>query len=562
MKDGIEMHNLKVIKEISNEEDESMFDNNNELNYEDFVDSFQEEVVKFNSKNMDVEDVMMLESTFYEVSKLNINENLGKTLSKLKHTTKRFNKTNINLTILEESFLNEYSGTKKHFTEVHFNSFIMTILQMINCIIKSNLVQIAYCMKTLGLVFGTFSIIIIAFLSSLSLKLLMKAHEKTNIRNYLVFSERIFGKFGKFIILIFNFGSAYGTCLSFVIIISKVIPHVVNISFGEKTITNDNIFLYIVLGIVLYIYCFKKDVSGIKNAAYYAFLGIILFFILTIVDFFYSIREEDIIQTLQNLTIKDILWGMDDNVYSKLTSIACIILSFSFHIFTFSIYGCMGEITIYEFIITSTITIFLCATIYLICGIFGFLLYYNNLYDSIIDAIGDKFLNTLLSLSFCMNIIMTFPITFTGLKNYWILLFEVYLTKIRDFFYFCFGYFDWVKKRKMEIDSLKKQEANNFFGNKGSVILPKAIEYIIVLILFISVFYISTIFNQLKTIFGIIGGIMGNCLSFIFPALFYLIIDNKEKNTSKYNLISFFFLSLGILLLFLCVFSTIINIRN
>ena len=287
MKDGIEMHNLKVIKEISNEEDESKFDNNKEINYEDFVDSFQEEGVKFNSKNMDVEDVMMLESTFYEVSKLNINENLGKTLSKLKHTTKRFNKTNINLTILEESFLNEFSGTKKHFTEVHFNSFIMTILQMINCIIKSNLVQIAYCMKTLGLVFGTFSIIIIAFLSSLSLKLLMKAHEKTNIRNYLVFSERIFGKFGKFIILIFNFGSAYGTCLSFVIIISKVIPHVVNISFGEKTITNDNIFLYIVLGIVLYIYCFKKDVSGIKNAAYYAFYGIIFFFLLTIIDFFY-----------------------------------------------------------------------------------------------------------------------------------------------------------------------------------------------------------------------------------------------------------------------------------
>ena len=106
---------------------------------------------------------------------------------------------------------------------------------------------------------------------------------------------------------------------------------------------------------------------------------------------------------------------------------------------------------------------------------------------------------------------------------------------------------------------LKKEEANNFFGNKASFILPKSLEYIAVLILFISVFYIATIFSKLKIIFGIVGGIMGNCLTFIFPALFYFFIDNDKWRITKYNLISIFFIIFGFLLLVLCVYSTIIT---
>ena len=89
--------------------------------------------------------------------------------------------------------------------------------------------------------------------------------------------------------------------------------------------------------------------------------------------------------------------------------------------------------------------------------------------------------------------------------------------------------------------------------------LPKFVEIIVVIVLFISVFYISTLDFEFKFIFGILGGLMGNTLSFIFPALFYLKIDNKEKMLSKNNLISLFFVILGILLMFLCVSSTVIG---
>ena len=547
---NLEMSQMKLNKIEEEEDEENMYENNT-LRYEDIIDNLRINEQNDNKK-FDLDEVMMLESPFYEVSHYNLN-NIGQSL-KVKKTQLNISKSKFNI---DESFLNEFSGSKKNFTEIQFQSFGMTILQFINCIMKSSLVQIAYCMKTLGLIYGSLAIIIIAYFSTVTLKLLMDTHKRTKIKNYLIFSDKVFGKFGKFIILSLNFGSAYGNCLTFIIIFSKVVPKILIISLGDISIPKFHLLL--ILGIILFVYCFKKDVSGIKKAAYYAFLGVIFFFILTIGDFFYSLKTKEILLKLEEMKNEEIFWGMEHNWYSKLTSISCIILSFSFHIFTFSIYGCMGEITIEEFIITANGTIFICAIIYLICGIIGFLLYYDSLYDSILDAIGNKFLNTLLSLSNCIFVIMTFPITFSALKNYWLLLIEVFLTKSRDFSFFIFRNLDCVKRKKNEIDSLKFKEANNFFGNQSSVIIPSTLEFIVVLLLYISVFYFASIITKLTFIFGIVGGIMGNCLSFIFPALFYLKIDNKERMLSKNNLISLFFVILGILLMFLCVSSTVIG---
>ena len=523
-------------------------------------------------------DIMMLESNFYKqvpknnailnsikniknISKNNLsnsqnnNSNKSNPDKNIKPKTLE-NSSSENDFLLDDSFLDEFTGSK-NFTENQFNSLIMTILQIMNCIIKSSLVQIAYCMKTLGMVYGSITIIIVAFLSLISLKLLMGVHERTKIKSYLLFSDRIFGKFGKFILLTLNFGSAYGNCLTFIKIFMKVIPNIINLPMDQ---VEENNYIKLILGITLFFYCFKKDVSGIKKAAYYGFLGIILFFIFTILDFLNTVYKGEDIEKFRYLDIEDIIWGMDNRIPAKLNSIACIILSFSFHIFTFSIYGCMGEISITEYNVTAAATIFICAIIYLLCGTMGFLLYYDEINDSILDASKNKFLYILLSLSNCLNVIMTFPITFAALKNYWCLLIEVFLTILRNFFYSIFSCCDCIKKRKEKLEELKSIEFNNFFGNEHSVMMPKFMEIIFVIILFISVFTFETKVTEFKVIFGILGGLMGNTLSFIFPALFYLIIENHEHWYSLNNIISFFFVIFGLISMIACITSTIIGV--
>ena len=73
-----------------------------------------------------------------------------------------------------------------------------------------------------------------------------------------------------------------------------------------------------------------------------------------------------------------------------ITAVACIILSYSYHIFTFSIYGSMGKISRKQFFINTSVSILITTIIYLICGTIGYLLYYDNLKDSILDSIEDN----------------------------------------------------------------------------------------------------------------------------------------------------------------------------
>ena len=119
---------------------------------------------------------------------------------------------------------------------------------------------------------------------------------------------------------------------------------------------------------------------------------------------------------------------------------------------------------------------------------------------------------------------MTFPITFAALKNYFCFLIEVFLTIGRDFLLYFLSCFECVQHKIILIKSKEKNiDKRRFFSNTSSVVLNKPFEIFFVVILFLCVFIVSHYFNQLKFIFAILGGIMGNLFSYIFPALFYLV---------------------------------------
>ncbi len=61
-----------------------------------------------------------------------------------------------------------------------FNSLFMTILQIINCIIRYTIVQFPFCIKTLGLIYGPIVISIVGSMSIFSVYMLIKVRENTN----------------------------------------------------------------------------------------------------------------------------------------------------------------------------------------------------------------------------------------------------------------------------------------------------------------------------------------------------------------------------------------------
>lgn len=456
------------------------------------------------------------------------------------------------------------------------DSVAMTVLQVINCMIKANLVQIAISMKGLGLIWGPITICLIALMSLVSLNLILEVNKVTGQRSYLIFSEMVFGHFGSVIILICQFMSAFGGCLSFIVIFNKVVPSLLSFSLSNNFFSDEKIFSG-VLGVILFFYCYKQDVNIIKSAAKYAVFAVLLFFFVTILDFIIAVFSQDRLINLNSQWNKEkkdeILYGLNRSIYSSkerikniITAVACIILSYSFHIFTFSIYGCMGKISRKQFFITTSVSVLITTIIYLICGTIGYLLYYDNLNDSILDAVSETWLSSLLSLANVVNVIMTFPITFAAVKNYFILFVGIMITLIRDFFLWIFSFIPSVNNIRGRISNaimdLDNQKENKGYLMSGMplVKIPKFVELLLTLLIYCLVFLFASMYTKLKVIFSFTGGVMGNILSFIFPSIFYLGIA-KKKIFSKYGIIAVFFIICGLVTMSICITSTIQSIK-
>ena len=546
---------------------------------DDSNDSESDENDLFRPKNLD--DLIKLESPFFKVREQKHYKrikNIRTSELKEKNPYEDENEENTIITQTKNqielkesfstssrnsSFSSKNSLINKPIFEIEvFDSLYKTILQIINVIIKYSLIQIAYCMKVLGLLWGSIAIISISLFSLISLHLLLVVHKKTGDRNYLIFSEKSIGKWSKFVILILNFLSAYGSCWSFVIICLKVIPKILTLSLGKNDVSGDT-YISIFLALTLFFFCFQKDVKGIKKAAQYGVIGIIFFFIFTIIDFLYSVYNGKEINNLilNKYILKKNYIKLDDDFNEVVTAFSTIILCYTYHSFTFSIYGCLGNITLKQFFITASVTVILCTFIYLICGVLGYLLYSDKIKDTILDGIGNEALNSLLSLCNVASVIMSFPISFSGVKNYFLFIIELLLTYSRNFFLFMFSCFNCAKKIKNNIKRKEKKDNKRFLGKTSSVVLPKYIEFLLVLGLYVSIFVLANKYQILKIIFGFLGGIMGNIFSFIFPALFYICLGRQKNEKFSWNIFfSAFLLIIGVLTLFTCLYSTLLSL--
>jgi amino acid permease len=324
------------------------------------------------------------------------------------------------------------------------------------------------------------------------------------------------------------------------------------------------------LGLFLFFFCYKQDVNIIKSAAKYAVFAVLSFFVVTIIDFIYTVLSQNKLIKLDdewNKEKKDeILYGLNNSKYpfserlsNIITALSCIILSYSFHIFTFSIYGCMGKISRKQFFITTSISVLITTVIYLICGTIGYLLYYDYLTDSILDAVQESWLSSLLSLANVVNVIMTFPITFSAVKNYFILFVDIMITLLKDLVIWIFSFIPKVNRYRSSTTTSRKSKIfkhGYLMTGKQLIYLPNYVEFFLTVLIYFLVFLFASMYTKLKVIFSFTGGVMGNILSFIFPSIFYLYFSRK-KSFTKYGFIAIVFIIFGIVTMSICIMSTI-----
>lgn len=144
------------------------------------------------NKPRDEEDILRMESPFYKVDskntailkkaytkKMEVSYMSDKNDKSVNHKSVALNRTETKYKDLNSMI--DFKMVNK--LEIRtFESLFMTVLQIINCIIRYTIIQIPYCMKVLGLVYGPLAISIIGLMSVFSVYMLIKVKEATGER--------------------------------------------------------------------------------------------------------------------------------------------------------------------------------------------------------------------------------------------------------------------------------------------------------------------------------------------------------------------------------------------
>ena len=177
------------------------------------------------------------------------------------------------------------------------------------------------------------------------------------------------------------------------------------------------LFTIIMFAIILIFMCFSNDIKSLKTSSKYGFYSIILIIIVNILStLYYSYISS-------RLYPKSFLHNFFINNNSSLndinTSLSIIILSYSFHTYTFNLYEMIENKTPPKMMLSSNLGVLLSTFIYLFLSASVFIYFGQRLtiVDLAVEYSKTAF-GTAVVLAFSFSVIMTFPISFFSLKNY------------------------------------------------------------------------------------------------------------------------------------------------
>lgn len=170
----------------------------------------------------------------------------------------------------------------------------------------------------------------------------------------------------------------------------------------------------IIMIIVLVILSMSNNVKSLQSSSYYGFYAIVVMVGLSLLMVSITSLEEPRLEQLD----------FDFNYFSfqagSSQSIAVIILSFSFHTYTFSIYDCLEKPTTKKMMVSTSVGVLISTLCYLIIGSTIYVSYGEkiNEYSKISDILGSTTIGFFINLAFCINVLMSFPISFFSVKSY------------------------------------------------------------------------------------------------------------------------------------------------
>lgn len=438
--------------------------------------------------------VFQNEKAFYEgdsiIESISVASNLDDISISSGITRSKFNvdgasEINVELASWENS---EDDDNKNDINAGKKSSIFGTCSNLVNSIVGAGIIGIPYAIKNSGLIVGVFLLILVAYLTDKSLRVLIEAAKfhpqlyKKNINAFEDFMSYPFGKFGSVFVLLNMFIMAYGAMVAYLLIIKDTVPTILGLAHGVDGGIEREIVLIITSATIMVPLSMQRDIASLAWTSLLSVSAdvILVFFVLTFSPIRESVNEVGGVgELLRQDSIKPTLFvGL--GILS--TAMACQQTSFIVH-------GSLENPTSKRWSTVTNSSIFTAALLCIVLGVTGYLGFLDDTQGDVLNNFepGSVAANGARAL-LAITMLFTYPM-------------EVFVGRhvLISLFY--------------NNANTPREDETTCCPNRGGRMA---------IFLYVLALIPALIFDDLGPVLSITGSIGGSCISFITPGIAYL----------------------------------------
>lgn len=305
-------------------------------------------------------------------------------------------------------------------------SYVGGVFNLSCTIVGAGIMSLPAAVKEVGIIPGVLLIVVSGFLTKYSIDLLLRFSDDGRAYSYAQLMEDAFGRVGEMLYQICVVVNIGGTIVIYLIIIADVVSGSTSSGvhhsglleewFGEQWWTGRIFVLIFLTAFVLIPTAWIKRMDSLKYTSAIA-VGLAVFFILIVISITIyklamgTIEEPAFFPTIDNLP----------SFLDLFTAVPVVVIAYQCHFNVHTIQNELEDPTEMQGVVKSTLAV--CGTVYVMTGLFGFLLFGDSTasdvlsnFDSDLGVPYSSLINAVVRLSYAAHILLVFPVVFYALR--------------------------------------------------------------------------------------------------------------------------------------------------
>ncbi|XP_021851745.2 amino acid transporter AVT6A [Spinacia oleracea] len=306
-------------------------------------------------------------------------------------------------------------------------SFGSSVFNLSCTIVGAGIMSLPAAMKVLGVVPGVILIIVGGFLTQASIEFLLRFSDASCSFSYCSVMEDAFGRVGKFLVQLCVVVNNIGMSIIYLIIIEDVLsgsttssgihhPGVLEDGFGQQWWT-ERAFVLLILTLFVFmplIWC--KRIDSLRYTSAVAVALAVFFIVVVVAISAFKLVKGTIQEPAWFPRIKDL-----ESFWNLFTAVPVLVCAYLCHFNVHPIQNELKDPCEMQAVVRTSLS--LSGTVYLLTGLFGFLLFGDSTasdvlsnFDTDLGVPYSSFMNNIVRVSYAGHIILVFPIIFYSLR--------------------------------------------------------------------------------------------------------------------------------------------------